>query len=122
VIKFVSDLWQVSGFLHVLRFSSTNKTGHHDITKILVKVALNTITLTLYFEATIYQYVRHAGFIRQSRENSGESKQFFFLIIWICLTCCMKIVSRQHCFYIHPTIEHVLHENSIIGYKQNYVS
>jgi len=26
--------------------SSTNKTGHHDITEILLKVALNTITLT----------------------------------------------------------------------------
>ena len=27
--------------------SSTNKTDRHDITKILLKVALNTITLTL---------------------------------------------------------------------------
>jgi hypothetical protein len=27
--------------------SSTNKTDHHDITEILFKVALNTITLTL---------------------------------------------------------------------------
>jgi hypothetical protein len=26
--------------------SSTNKTDHHDITEILLKVALNTITLT----------------------------------------------------------------------------
>ena len=38
VIKFVSDLQQVGGFLH-------QKTDHHDITKILLKVALNTITL-----------------------------------------------------------------------------
>jgi hypothetical protein len=29
VIKFVSDLWQVSGFLQVLRFFSTNKTDRH---------------------------------------------------------------------------------------------
>jgi predicted component of type VI protein secretion system len=29
------------------RVSSTNKTDHHDITEILLKVALNTITLTL---------------------------------------------------------------------------
>jgi membrane-bound inhibitor of C-type lysozyme len=29
--------------------SSTNKTDHHDITEILLKVALNTITLTLHF-------------------------------------------------------------------------
>jgi len=43
VIKFVSDLRQVCGFLHVLVFSSTNKTDRHDITEILLKVALNTI-------------------------------------------------------------------------------
>ena len=37
VIKFVSDLRQVfTGY-------STNKTNHHDITEILLKVALNTI-------------------------------------------------------------------------------
>ena len=42
-IKFVSDLRQVGGFLQV---SSTCKTDSHDITEILLKVALNTITLT----------------------------------------------------------------------------
>ena len=41
VIKFVSDL--VGGFSPV---SSTNKTDRHDITEILLKVALNTINLT----------------------------------------------------------------------------
>jgi hypothetical protein len=44
VINFVSDLQQVSGFLWAL-VSSTNKTDHHNITEILLKVALNTITL-----------------------------------------------------------------------------
>ena len=43
VIKFLSDLRQVCGFLRVLRVSSTNKTDCHDITEILFKVALNTI-------------------------------------------------------------------------------
>ena len=38
VIKFVSDLRQMG--------ASTNKADHHDIIKILLKVALNTITLT----------------------------------------------------------------------------
>jgi hypothetical protein len=41
---------KVSGFLWVLRFtplSPNNKTDLHDITEILLKVALNTITLTL---------------------------------------------------------------------------
>ena len=43
MIKFVSDLRQVSVFLPVLPVSSTNKTDHHDIAEILLKVALNTI-------------------------------------------------------------------------------
>ena len=47
VIKFVSDLQQVCGFLRQgTLVSSTNKTDRHDITEILLKVALNTITLT----------------------------------------------------------------------------
>ena len=43
--KFVSDLRQVGGFLFI-PVSSTNKTDHHDITKILLKVALSTIKPT----------------------------------------------------------------------------
>jgi hypothetical protein len=39
VIKFVSDLWQVGGFLEGHPVSSTNKTDRHDITEILLKVA-----------------------------------------------------------------------------------
>jgi hypothetical protein len=45
VIKFVSDLWQVGGFLRVFRFS-INKTDRHDITGILLKVALNITNQT----------------------------------------------------------------------------
>jgi hypothetical protein len=52
MIKFVSDLRQVGGFSLGTPVSSTNKTDRHDITEILLKVALNTITLTL----TIYFY------------------------------------------------------------------
>ena len=43
VIKFGSDLRQVSGFLRVLQFPPPMKTDRHDITEILLKVALNTI-------------------------------------------------------------------------------
>ena len=47
VIKFISDLRQISGFLRLLySSSSTNKTDHHDITEILLKVMLNTIKPT----------------------------------------------------------------------------
>jgi hypothetical protein len=44
VIKFVSDLQQVGGFLRVLRFPPPIKLARHDITEILLKVALNNIT------------------------------------------------------------------------------
>ena len=42
VIKFVSDLRQVSGF----PLFPSNETDHHDIVEILLKVALNTIKQT----------------------------------------------------------------------------
>jgi hypothetical protein len=44
VIKFVKDLRQVSGSLQSLRFPPSIKTDCHDITEILLKVVLNTIT------------------------------------------------------------------------------
>ena len=44
VIQFVSDLRQVGGFLLVFRFPPPIKLTCHDITEILLKVALNTIT------------------------------------------------------------------------------
>ena len=52
VIKFVSDLRQVSGFLRVLRLPpvappTLYKADCHDITEILMKVSFNTITLNL---------------------------------------------------------------------------
>jgi hypothetical protein len=43
VIKFVGDLRQVGG----TPVSSSNKTDRQDITEILLKVALNTITITI---------------------------------------------------------------------------
>jgi len=49
VIKFVSDLRQFGGFLRVFRFHPPIKltARAHDITEILLKVALITITLIL---------------------------------------------------------------------------
>jgi hypothetical protein len=47
VIKFVSDLRQVSDFLLV---PAINKTDRHNITEILLKVALNTITLIPFIQ------------------------------------------------------------------------
>jgi hypothetical protein len=47
VIKFVSDLRHVGGYRRVLLVPLPNKTDRHDIIEILLKVALNTITLTI---------------------------------------------------------------------------
>ena len=60
VIKFVSDLRQVGGFLRVLTVSFTKEADHHDIAEILLKVALNTISLplTLYKKGTIFFHSR----------------------------------------------------------------
>ena len=58
VIKFVSDLWQVGGFFPGTPVSSTNKTDRHDITEILLKVALNNITPALTLNVIFnYPYV-----------------------------------------------------------------
>jgi hypothetical protein len=43
---FASDLLQVGGFSLGTPVSSTDKTDRHDITEILLKVALNTIIQT----------------------------------------------------------------------------
>ena len=46
VVKFVSDLRQVMVFSG---YSSTSKTDHHDIIKILLKVVLSTLMPILYY-------------------------------------------------------------------------
>ena len=59
VIKFVSDLGQIGGFLRVLRFPPPSKTDRHDITEILLKVALNIIkpTYSWRFERKRYHSI-----------------------------------------------------------------
>jgi hypothetical protein len=53
--QFVSDLQQVGGFLLVLWFPPPIKLT---ITEILLKVLLNTITLTSFFTKITYDYVK----------------------------------------------------------------
>jgi hypothetical protein len=54
VIEFVSDLRQVCCFLQVLQFSLQIKLTATYLTKILLQVALNTITITLTLQKCIY--------------------------------------------------------------------
>ena len=59
VIQFVSLLLQVDGYSPGTPVFSTNKTDCHDITEILLKVALNTITQTIepIFSTAWYVFV-----------------------------------------------------------------
>jgi hypothetical protein len=63
-IKFISDLRQVDGFL----VFTTNKTDHHDIADILLKVVLNIITLQnqqpLYQMTESHQMGEHLIFLK----------------------------------------------------------
>jgi hypothetical protein len=56
VIEFVSDLQQVCRFLQVLQFPLQIKLTATYLTEILLKVALNTKTLTLTLQKCIYIY------------------------------------------------------------------
>jgi hypothetical protein len=67
-IKLVSDLRQSRWFSPDTLVSSTNKPDHHDMTEILLKVALNTITLTP---------ITHKSHKQLSRENKSVN---YFLI------------------------------------------
>jgi hypothetical protein len=53
VIKFVSYFWQVCGFFLGIPVSSTNKIYQYNLIEMLLKVMLNTITLTLTLEDTL---------------------------------------------------------------------
>jgi len=66
VIKFVSDLQQVGGFYPSTPVSSTNKTGLHDIPEILLKVASNTITLTLTMPHAKIASVKYIVLVRNN--------------------------------------------------------
>ena len=70
-IMFVSDLQQVGGFLWVF---SINKTDFHGITKILLKVALNTTNqLSSYICITYWNSICHEWF------QEGPFQAFFFV-------------------------------------------
>jgi hypothetical protein len=73
VIKFVSDLRQAGGFLWVLWFPSINKTDRHDITEILLKVALSTIKPT-----------NHQGACEMKNSHILAVPELFpFYVLWI---------------------------------------
>ena len=85
MIKLVSDLRQVGGFLRVLRFPS----DRDDITKILLKVALNTIIITLII--TLHWILTR---LKTSGDNSGAGTTYTSLrvISRICGICASHLI------------------------------
>jgi hypothetical protein len=73
VIKLVSDLWLVDGFNPGTLVSPPNRIDRHDITEILLKVALNTITLTQARKVSNHIYVT----VLRVSNPSQESKQSY---------------------------------------------
>ena len=71
-IKIVTDLRQVGGFLLVFRFPPPVNSDRHDITEILLKVALNTITLILtqttsHFNTLYLTYLHNLKYLELSK-------------------------------------------------------
>ena len=77
VIKFVSDLRHVGGFLLGTPVSSANKTDCHNITGTLVKVALNTKTINLcnvlhFYLCSLHHCVFKTFVLEVSRDRHAQ--------------------------------------------------
>jgi hypothetical protein len=86
VIKFVRDLRQVGVFSAGTPVSSTNKTDCHDITEILLKVALNTIKQTNKIFLTIPLFLQLYSFLfsrMMSKERILVLYQIILLVWWL---------------------------------------
>jgi hypothetical protein len=87
VIKFVSDLWHVSGFPLGTLVSST-KTECHVITEILLKEVLNNITLTPYkVFLSMYRYIYMVHCKFNNKKSHGEN----VLTINGCVYCTLDM-------------------------------
>ena len=91
VIKFISDLRHVDGFLWVLRY--TNKTDYHDITEILLKVALNTVTLTPYLfkRGSVFVTSRKINFLHSFYKCLYFNGLLVFYIYLLFIQCTIKL-------------------------------
>ena len=81
---FAIGLWFSPGTL----VSFTNNTDHNDITEILLKVALNTITLTLtinLFKVFPKENVNYVGFMIKVPDLKLTSTTFYHFVIWLFL-------------------------------------
>jgi hypothetical protein len=112
VIKFVSDLQQVGGFLYTTLFDkvcqwltagrwfcpgtvvfTTIKTDRHDITEILLKVVLNTITLTLTFSLFLREGWGLSKVVPEVLRH-GRTNKCTYRVLWLKIL--LKFVINQN--------------------------
>jgi hypothetical protein len=91
--------------------SSTNKTDCHNVTKILLKGALNTITLTLtlnelmkilllpphlenFFSPYFLNFCHNFKIVQKSSENDKKTVVFAFYLISLIFVIIFKIVRK----------------------------
>ena len=84
MLKFVSDLRQVHGFLRVLRFLH-NKTDRHDIPEILLKLSLSTINKAKPFENRLLKIYFLSCKSKVQTETVMLNKSLIIIIYLCCI-------------------------------------
>ena len=103
------DLKQVGGFSWVLPVSSTNNTDYHDMTEILLKVALNT-----NYDTPAYMLVYFISFCNeltptyrvQSQTSFSEHKfrfNYVFVKVIVLLALCINKLFNYYIIH-HPAV------------------
>ena len=114
--KFVSDLRQVGGFSPGPPVSSTNKTDRHDITELLLKVALNTTKQTNKHQEELlaHSHVSHVGvllylymqFVIGNEHNFLSSAGPIYLCVYRHLSFQKGKIPSKHFYMFAPQDAH----------------
>jgi hypothetical protein len=77
--------------------SSTNKTDHHDITEILLKVALNTITINR--NSNFYRWFVNFFFTQDNKYLLSCNKRDMKNYCWFLMCISLKLYCYHWCCY-----------------------
>ena len=129
--KVLSDLRQVNGFSPGTPVSSTNKTDHHDIAEILLKVALNTIShparQSVVMKVMCISFCRQSCFCVVFTKNLLTHKPFR-LLESECkftgpnknknnFTCLLLYQLAANCLFSHKNIKLFL-QTTVVAFNQ----
>ena len=111
VTKFVSDLRHVGGYNRVLRSpsSSIHKTDRHDITAILLKVALHTLTLNIWSKWWISGLITYFSYLTPLFRQRNISKNLYlsaFVVAYLKITFYyFSLRNVELAFWYYPSID-----------------